>query len=129
MKNRLLNNKIFILAGLTFLSFLLRLFTAPPVIIYPDSCLYLSFAKSMLNGKFSFDFQGGDEAMLSPLYSIFSAGFSFFTGDIELSGVLISAIAGALLIIPVFYLARAIYNERAAWICAVLILYSPVLIR
>jgi len=89
----------------------------------------MSFAKSMLNGKFSFDFHSGDETILPPLYSIFSAVFSFFTDDIELSGVLISAIAGALLIIPVFYLARAIYNETAAWICAVLIFLSPVLIR
>ena len=83
----------------------------------------------MLNGKFSFDFHGGDESIMPPLYSISSAVFSFFTGDIELSGVLISAIAGALLMIPVFYLARAIFNERAAWICAALILSSPVLIR
>jgi len=118
-----------ILAGLILLSFLLRLLNDPAITIYPDSCLYMSFAKSMLNGKFSFDFRNGDETILPPLYSIFSAVFSFFTGDIELSGVLISAIAGALLIIPVFYLARAIYNETAAWICAVLIFLSPVLIR
>src|SRR3972149_10308402 len=120
---------MFILAGLILLSFLLRLFNAPPVIIYPDSCLYLSFAKSMLNGKFYLDFHSGDAYILPPLYSISSAVFAFFTGDIELSGVLISAIAGAILIVPVFYLARVIYNEKAAWVSSVLVFLSPVLIH
>jgi len=127
--NMLFNKKTFLLAGLTFVAFLLRFFNAPSIVIYPDSCLYLSFAKSILNGKFSVDFRAGDETILPPLYSIASAVLSFFTGDIELSGVLISAVAGALLIIPVFYLAKVIYNEKAAWICSVLILFSPALIR
>src|SRR3990172_5573927 len=129
LMNMLFNKKTVLLAGLTFVAFLLRFFNAPSIVIYPDSCLYLSFAKSILNGKFSVDFRAGDETILPPLYSIASAVLSFFTGDIELSGVLISAVAGALVIIPVFYLAKVIYNEKAAWICSVLILFSPALIR
>lgn len=129
LKNRFLNYKVMILTGLISLSFLLRFFNAPPAIIYPDSCMYLSFAKSMLRGLFSFDFRNGDEIIMPPFYSVSGAVLSFFTGDIELSALLVSAVAGALLIIPVFYLTRAIYNERAAWICAVFIFLNPSLIR
>lgn len=91
--------------------------------------MYLSFAKSILRGQFSFDFRNGDEIIMPPFYSISGAVLSFFTGNIELSSVLISAAAGALLILPVYYLAMAIYNERAAWICAILIFLNPSLIR
>lgn len=91
--------------------------------------MYLSFAKSILRGQFSFNFRNGDDIIMPPLYSISSAILSFLTGDIELSGVFISALAGALLIIPVFYLAKATYNEKAAWISAVLIFLNPSLIR
>ncbi|MCC7202781.1 MAG: glycosyltransferase family 39 protein [Nitrospirae bacterium] len=126
---RFLTARVIALGGFVFLSFILRLFGAPPTIVVPDSCLYLSFAKSILNGKFSFDFHEGIDSILPPLYSISSAVLSFVTGDIEFSGVLVSVIAGALLVIPVFYLAKAIYDERSAWLSAVLILLSPLMIR
>ncbi len=52
--------------------------------------MYLSFAKSILRGQFSFDFRNGDEIIMPPFYSISGAVLSFFTGNIELSSVLIS---------------------------------------
>lgn len=129
MKNKIVNVRVVILGALTFLSFLLRLLASSSEAVHPDSCLYLSFTKSILRGKFSFDFSEGVETILPPLYSISIAAVKFIAGDIELSGVLVSAVAGALLIIPVFYLAKAIYNERAAWIGSILVFISPILIH
>lgn len=129
MKNQLIDKEGIILAGLTFLSFLLRLFTASTEVAYPDSCLYLSLTKSILGGKFSTDFSGGVETILPPFYPISNALLSFFVGNVELSGVLVSSIAGALLIIPVFYLAKALYNKTAAWISSAFVFLSPILIH
>src|SRR3990172_5556546 len=128
MKNILINRKI-ILSILVFLSFLFRFLLAGRDVVYPDSCLYLSYAKSILTGKFSFNFSGGVETVLPPLYSLSDAVFTFLTGNFETAGVLVSAIAGALLIVPVFYLAKDIYNETAAWISSVLVFLSPVFIH
>lgn len=129
MKNLVINKNMVILGVLIFLSFILRLSTTTTEVVYPDSCMYLSFARSILKGKFSFDFQAGMEQILPPLYSIFNAVFTFVVSDLGLSGVLVSAIAGALLIIPVFYLAKALYNEKAAWVSSVLVFFSPILIH
>ena len=128
MKNILINRKI-ILSILVFFSFIVRFILASTDVVYPDSCLYLSYAKSILTGKFSFNFRGDVETVLPPLYSLSDAVFAFLTGNFETAGVLVSAIAGALLIVPVFYLAKAIYNETAAWISSVLVFLSPVLIH
>ncbi len=129
MRNYLANRKWLLLGGMISLSFLLRFFTSVTKVSYPDSCLYLSHAKSILNGKLSFDFKQGIEMILPPLYPLFTAAISFINGDMELAGVLVSVLAGALLIIPVFYLAKAIYNETAAWIASALVMLSPFLLH
>ncbi len=51
MKKRITNRDLAILGGLTFFSFLLRLFTNGKEVVYPDLCLYLSFAKSILKAE------------------------------------------------------------------------------
>lgn len=129
MENRVKNKRVVILGVFIVLSFLLRFFTAGKEVVYPDSTLYLSFAKSIINGKFSFNFNSGTETILPPLYSMANAFFLYLIGDVELSGVLVSAIAGALLIIPVFYLAKMTYNEKTAWISSILVFLSPILIH
>ncbi|MCC6544973.1 MAG: glycosyltransferase family 39 protein [Nitrospirae bacterium] len=128
MKDRITTNKGVMLGALIFLSLVLRLMTALPVVFYPDSCLYLSFARSILRGKFSFNFNEGIETVLPPLYPGLSALVSIFAGNMELSAIIVSAVAGAFLVVPVFYLAKAVYNEKAAWISSVFIFLSPLLI-
>lgn len=129
MKNPAKNRRMVALGVLIFVSFIVRLSTAYTEVAYPDSCLYLSFAKSILKGKFSFDFNKGKETILPPLYSIFNAIFTYIIGNIELSAILVSVIAGALLIIPVFYLTKAVYNDKAAWVSSILVILSPILIH
>lgn len=129
MRSFITKQRWIILTGFILLSFIFRLSAATNMVVYPDSTLYLSFAKAMLNGKFSFNFSGGDETILPPLYPILDALFAFFNGKIETSAVLVSALAGALLITPVFYIAKTVYNEKAAWISAVFVFLSPILIH
>lgn len=129
MKKLASNRNLGILGGLTFFSFLLRFSLTSKEVVYPDSCLYLSFAKSILKGKFSFDFKEGIKTIYPPLYSIADAVLSFFSGDLESSAVFVSVLAGTLLIIPVFYLARTLYQEKAAWFSAILVSLSPILLH
>lgn len=128
-KNSETKQKWIILGIITFLSFIFRLSTASVYVTYPDSTLYLSFAKSILNGRFFFDFAGGNNTILPPLYPLTAAFFSLFSGRIETSAILVSALAGALLIIPVFYIAKTVYNEKAAWVSSAFVFFSPILIN
>ncbi|MBI5192086.1 MAG: glycosyltransferase family 39 protein [Nitrospirae bacterium] len=121
--------KWIILGIITFLSFIVRISTASVFVTYPDSALYLSFAKSILNGRLFFDFAGGNNTILPPLYSLVIAFFSLFTGNIEKAGVLVSILSGAILIIPVFYIAKTVYNEKAAWVSTAFVFFSPILIN
>lgn len=118
-----------ILGVVILLSLIFRLSTSTTMVVYPDSTLYLSFAKAILNGKFSFNFSGGAETILPPFYPLLNALFTFFTGKVESSAVFVSALVGALLIIPVFYIAKTVYNEKAAWVSSVFIFFSPILIN
>lgn len=121
--------KWIILGFITFLSFIFRLSTASIFVTYPDSTLYLSFAKSIQNGRFFFGFAGGNNTILPPLYPLTAAFFSLFSGRIETSAILVSALAGALLIIPVFYIAKTVYNEKAAWVSSAFVFFNPILIN
>ncbi len=123
------NIRLIILAGVVMLAFLFRFLIASTDVMYPDSCLYLSYAKSIVNGKFTVNFLEGREVILPPIFPLFTAIFSFFIKDVELSAILVSSIAGALLIIPVFYISKTVFNEKAAWISVALVFISPALIN
>lgn len=123
------NIKLIILAGIVVLAFLFRFLIAGTDVVYPDSCLYLSYAKSIASGKFTFNFLEGREVILPMMYPLLTALFSFLVNGVELSGILVSSIAGALLIVPVFYITRTVFNEKAAWVSVVLVFISPVLIH
>jgi 4-amino-4-deoxy-L-arabinose transferase-like glycosyltransferase len=57
------------------------------------------------------------------------AAAHFVTGDFELAGILISVIFGTLLVIPVFYLGREMYNARVGMIAALLATVQPYLFK
>jgi len=123
------HKKLIILAGIVILTFLFRFLITTIDVVYPDSCLYLSYAKSISSGKFTFDFLEGREVILPVIFPLLTAIFSIFVTDVELAGVLVSSIAGALLIVPVFYITKTIFDEKAAWISVVFVFISPVLIH
>lgn len=114
---------------LVVLSFLFRSIFSSTEVIYPDACTYLSISKSILNGKLYTDFRDGIDLILPPLYSLITSGFYLLLPGVELSALVVSLLTGALLVIPVFFLARLIYGGKAAWVSSLFIFFSPVLIN
>jgi 4-amino-4-deoxy-L-arabinose transferase-like glycosyltransferase len=124
-----IRKSIIFLELLVVLSFLFRVIFSSTEVIYPDACTYMSISKSILNGKLFTDFRDGIDTILPPLYPLFSSGAYLFLQSYELSALVVSLLMGSLLIIPVYYLAKLIYGEKAAWISALFIFFSPVLIN
>jgi 4-amino-4-deoxy-L-arabinose transferase-like glycosyltransferase len=60
-----------------------------------------------------------------PLYPILVASFSKILGDFELSGQMVSVLFGTLTVIPLYYLARAIFGGWAAFISSIFLAILP----
>ena len=93
-----------------------------PEVIYNDSTIYVLAAKGILEGKWT-------ETVVPPFYPMLIAAAHFVTGDFELAGILISVIFGTLLVIPVFYLGRELYDARVGMIAALLATVQPYLFK
>src|SRR3990170_3460948 len=120
---------VIILELLIIIAIASRLLFSTTTLIYPDACTYLSISKSILNGKLSTDFLGGGEIILPPLYPLIISAFYLIFQNLELSALIVSLFSGSLLIIPVYFLTRAMYGERAGWFSSIFILFSPVMIN
>lgn len=64
-----------------------------------------------------------------PLYPALIQAFNLLFRDLELSGKLISIIAGAMTVLPIFYLGRKIYDEQTGLYAALLFSVTPVALR
>jgi 4-amino-4-deoxy-L-arabinose transferase-like glycosyltransferase len=93
-----------------------------PEVIYNDSTIYVLAAKGILEGKWT-------ETVVPPFYPMLIATAQFVTGDFEMAGILISVIFGTLLVIPVFYLGRELYDARVGMIAALLATVQPYLFK
>jgi 4-amino-4-deoxy-L-arabinose transferase-like glycosyltransferase len=89
-----------------------------------DGVWYTVLGKNLVEG----DFRGGLSTYWSPLYPLLIGITSLCFGDLELSGRLVSVVAGSLLVIPVYLLARRLYGKAEAGIAALLTTISPPLI-
>jgi len=61
----------------------------------------------------------------SPMYPFFIAIFSFFFKNIELSARLVSVVSGSLVVLPVYFLSKKIFNEKVGLISAFLLAVHP----
>lgn len=110
-----------ILLLLLAIAFVLRIFLLLfPEVIYSDGIEYIRYAKQILSGNW-----GGSKA--PPLYSVLIALASLLTSNFELAGIWVSVIFGALLILPVFYLGREIFNEKVGIFSALFAAVHPYL--
>ena len=64
-----------------------------------------------------------------PLYSMLIAVLSCFLKDSQLAGQIISIVAGSLLVIPIFYLGKSLFNESIAFVTGLLVAFHPYLAR
>lgn len=93
-----------------------------PEVIYNDSVIYVKAAKGILEGRWS-------ETIVPPLYPALIAAAKYITGDFELAGILVSMVFGSLLVIPIFYLGKELYNARVGMVAALLATVQPYLFK
>lgn len=107
-------------------AFIIRYLLIPAdTVINGDGVYYTILGERFASG----DFAGGISAYWSPLYSVLTGIFSPFFNDREFGGRVVSLIAGALLIIPGYYLIEEFFGWRAAAIGCVLLVFHPFLIQ
>jgi 4-amino-4-deoxy-L-arabinose transferase-like glycosyltransferase len=116
-------NRWKLLSFLIALSFFLRVF----LIVYPepihnDGTEYVHHAEEVLAGNWT----GGDS---NPLYPVLIVLAYPLVKNYELAGILVSIIFGTLLILPVFYLGKIIFNEKVGMISALITAVHPFLHR
>jgi 4-amino-4-deoxy-L-arabinose transferase-like glycosyltransferase len=103
------------------LAFGLRIFLVIyPEVIHNDGVEYVRYAKEVLAGNWT-----GGKA--NPGYPVLIALVYTLTKNYELAGIWISIVFGVLLVIPVFYLAKEIFNERIGIISGLVVAVHPLL--
>jgi 4-amino-4-deoxy-L-arabinose transferase-like glycosyltransferase len=103
------------------LAFVLRIFLVLyPEVIHNDGVEYIRYAKEVLAGNWT----GGKS---NPGYPVFIALVYTLIKNYELAGIWISIIFGVLLVIPVFYLGREIFNEKVGIISSLVVTVHPIL--
>jgi 4-amino-4-deoxy-L-arabinose transferase-like glycosyltransferase len=103
------------------LAFGLRIFLVlSPEVIHSDGIEYIRYAKEVLAGNWT-----GGKA--NPGYPVLLALVYTLIKNYELAGIWISIIFGVFLVIPVYYLAREIFNERVGILSSLLVAVHPLL--
>lgn len=95
--------------------------------ISEDGVLYVSMANDISQGDIDSAFK--KNRRMPPLYLFMIAGLHKLGFHSETAGRLISIIAGALLVIPVFLIAEMIFKSRLAAMAAFLVAVNPDLIQ
>ena len=133
MSQYLSNRDFFILCFLVFLSFLIRALSLHFFHFIAsgggsaDSIAYAIMGKNLFSGR-GFSYQGTVQLVHPPLYPIL-IGFSWLlTNNLEFSGQVVSVIAGGLLVIPVYYFAKAIYGRKVGLLSAIFVVICPILV-
>lgn len=111
--------------GVMSLAFLLRFSTLrlqPP--INPDGVYYATLGKQLVSGNL----EDGLSTFWPPLYPLLVGLSSLVFRDIETGGKFVSALAGGMLVIPVYSLIRVLYDKDAAFFGAFLVAIHPTLI-
>lgn len=106
---------------LAFASVLRLFLLISPEVIHNDGIEYLNHAKRIASG----DWSGG---RVPPLYPALIAFFRLFTGNYELAGILVSALFGSLIVLPVFSLGKELFNEKIGLLAALLASVHPFLL-
>jgi 4-amino-4-deoxy-L-arabinose transferase-like glycosyltransferase len=119
-----------ILLLLIALSFLLRvLLIFYPEPIYNDGVEYVRHAKEVLVGNWTGGKSTPDSLTAgksTPAYPVFIALSYLLAKNFERAGILVSVIFGTLLVLPVFYLGKAIFGEKVAVLSGLLTAVHPV---
>ena len=117
-----------VLAGLIALALVVRLyFTTLPRVVWGDEPFYLWMGQSLLAGT-GYNAFGYSGAHFPPLFAVLAAALAPVTGGLMQASNVIYATTGALLVLPLYLLARAIYSPTAAWMTGLVVALYPALV-
>jgi len=120
--NKFTKKEVALVAGLTSLALLSRLSLLRfQQVMTPDGVYYATLGKNLVAGNF----REGLSTFYPPLYPLLVGLSSCIFRDAEAGGKMVSAMAGGLLVVPVYLLIRILYGEGAAAIGAFLIATHP----
>jgi len=100
--------------------------TTLPRIVWGDEPFYLWLGRNWLTGH-GYTFTGYNDVHHTPLYPLASGLLYLVTGNLELASNILFVLFGALLVIPIYAIARMIYTTRVAAIAGILIAVWPML--
>lgn len=119
----MIKNERIDLAVLLLISLLLSiyLFFRTYVISLDGAFQYIPVAKDFASGLFRKALSHNQQ----PLYPLIVAFISRWVPDFELAGKLVSSIFGILLVIPVYFLGKRIFNEKIVFLSSILLVIHP----
>ena len=126
-----MRDKKILLWALFFMALFLRIIFGPPSVITNDSVNYIQLAQQLSEGNFfieNYQFPG-DIVYLQPLFSILMSLVNTIVNNWEISGLIINIIFSSLIVFPVFYLARHLFNERIAFMAGLLVMVHAEMIH
>ena len=95
-------------------------------VVWGDEPFYLWIGQSLWSGH-GFNFFGYSGAHFPPLYPALAGGLALITGSLLKASDLIYITAGALLVLPLYYLVRSTVNATAAWMTGLVVALYPAL--
>ena len=96
-------------------------------LIWGDEPIYLWLGQNWLHGR-GFQLFGFNDVHHSPGYPFLPAVVSLLTGDAAVASTLLYAVFGTLLVLPVYGLARELYDRRVAGWAALIVGLLPAFI-
>ena len=92
-----------------------------------DGVVVMVAGKNLFSGS-GYSFQGRPETVHAPLFSVLAGLLWFGLNDLELAGLLISVLAGALAVFPVYLLADKLFERSTALLASLMTAVFPVFI-
>lgn len=104
------------------------LFMGTNPVIEVDGVIYATLARNLMAGKGFLGLYGSTDLIFPPLYPYLIAAVMVITDNAESAARWVSTIAGTLLVLPVFWLARRIYGRWEAWAASFLTAFYPLML-
>ena len=96
-------------------------------VIETDGTYYVRMAENLFSSKGLIDIENQFQTSLTPFYPIMIGVFRFFTSNGELAARLVSILFGALLIFPIYFIGKRLFNKKTALISSLVISVYPAL--
>jgi 4-amino-4-deoxy-L-arabinose transferase-like glycosyltransferase len=120
--SKVTKKEVALVAGFVSLALLSRLSLLRfQKVMTPDGVYYATLGENLVSGNF----REGLSTFYPPLYPLLTGLSSLIFRDAEAGGRIVSAMAGGLLVVPVYLLARLLYGRGAAPLAAFLIAIHP----